>query len=204
MAHLTGYDVFRIYNGLKSHFDIGRKYDYTSQGGYGYKKQYEKGRGKYFFDKIARAYHDADVERLFIANLIINPNIWIKDIASDEGHQIYLRWCKINFSLKENFKNDLTSILKVCKNKGIEYNDVFVAPDRDFPIIINMINDGTISLETFCILNKMMQITPFLNRDLAGDPLWEVLRDKVWLYQDLINFNLDEMYQIAKQKFKGK
>lgn len=203
MAHLSGYEVFRTFNGLKSHFDIKTKHDYNVKGGFGYKKQYENGRGKYFFDKIARGYHDTAVEQLIIANLIINPNMWINDIASEQGHSNYLAWCKVNFSLKEKFKDDLTTILKVCKNMGVQYNDVFVAPDREFPFIINMILEGLISLETFCILNRMMKITPFLNRDLAGDPTWEMLRDKVWLYQDFINCDLNEMYQIAKTKFEG-
>lgn len=200
MARMTGFEAFQMFRALKLHFGGG--YDYhTHSGRIGNRKQFESNRGRYFFDKIAKQYTPEELEKVFVANLLDNPNVWIKDILADEGHEKYLDWCKRNHSLTERFREDLKYLMKVCNNHGINYNTMFVTPDGKHPLIIELVLTNKIDFETICILDTLMKFTPYLNRDLDGDPNWEMLRGKMWNYKGFITFEPAKMYEIAKEIF---
>lgn len=197
-----GYEAFKLFRTLKLHFD--GKLDATKLTcPIGNKKQYEACKTKYQFDKLASMYSEIEAQNLIIAHLLVKPNSWIGDLVKPESKTLYLKHVGRISNLTEFYKEDLKRILTHCKTKNIQYNDVFVCPERKMPDIINMLMDDVISLESFCILDSVMKITPFLNRDLNGDPIWDKIRDTSWRYRSLLDIDTNKMYQITKQLFAG-
>jgi hypothetical protein len=199
---LSGLEAYQMYKVLQLHFKGSLDYHKTNTK-IGNKKQFEKVKGKIFFDRLAKRYREKDLKDLLIANFLVNPNMWVKDISEDIGVKNHNEYLRRTLSLSELFREDLNKILKHCNVNNIPYNEVFVCPDRKMPSIVNMVTNEVISIETFCVLDKLMKITPYLNRDLDGDPIWNNLRDKVWVYRDFIECDLLKMYDIANKIFKG-
>lgn len=198
-----GYDVFKLFTTLKLHFD--GKLDLSKiTHTIGNKRMYEAVKTKYHYEKIANSYNENECRSLFISNLLIRPNSWIGDMTKEDARANYLNYLGRIQSMTENYREDLKRIIKHCADHNKPHNDVFVCPDRKMPDIINMVTTGYISIESFCILDQLLKITPFLNRDLQGDPIWDSLRDKIWKYQGLLDFDISKMQLITRQLFIGK
>jgi hypothetical protein len=138
----------------------------------------------FFFHKLAQK---DDPEKLLMANMIVKPNIWIREILEQAGEDRYIDWLKKRDSLTRVVKEDLTKLRDV-------YQDNFVSVNGQHPEILRLFIQRQITLETFTILTHSAKIFDYWDANLV-DKI--VARDIIRLSKKYYPF-LD----IDQKKFK--
>ena len=88
---------------------------------------------------------------MIIANLIHNPNTWVREVLESEGQAIYLNWKKRVDSLSYNFKNEI-------KNMDDDYKKNFIVVGGQHPLLLKSLLRGEISMETFTIVSHLANV----------------------------------------------
>src|SRR6056300_1241360 len=174
------------YLAMKKHFsDAG--YDYHKYNGK-IRASYDKFRTRndaYFFAKLSRR---EDPEKLMLANMIVKPNAWIREIIEQEGEDRYIEWQRKIDSLSRVFKTDLNQL-----DDNFKAN--FTAVNGQHPFIMRMFLQKKISLETLTILASIANIFPYWDKKIV-DKI--VARDIIRLIRKYRPF-----LEIDEKKFKN-
>jgi hypothetical protein len=107
----------------------------------------------FYFAKLTK---QDDYENVLLANLVKNPNAWIRDIAEDDI--LYVEWKKRIDSLGYTFKSDL-------KHLEDDWKSNFVT-DGQHPVVLTLYLQKKITLETFAILVHIANIFSYWEQNL--------------------------------------
>jgi hypothetical protein len=121
-----------------------------------------------------------------VANLL-KDKTWVGDLLDDEAFDNTKAYMKINQSMSYVFRNELEKIgdIKPALRFVGQYPNII-------PILIN----GTISYQTFVILNYFIQFIPIFDAKLPDDFIWSKLSFKVKKFEPFILRDLSD-----KKKF---
>jgi hypothetical protein len=191
-ANDKSFGAYIKYLALKKHF---------TTDSYDYKKYNGKVRASFetfgarndtlFFHKLAKR---EDYENLILANMIVKPDIWVRDILEEEGEARYIEWKKKVDSLSYVFKNDLSSLLD-------DYKENFISYDGQHPYIMTMYLQKKISLETFTILAHISKIFTYWDEKIV-DKI--VARDIIRLarkYKPFLVIDEKKFKNIVRERF---
>ena len=148
------FEVYIKYLAIKRHF-TSQKYDFHKYRGK-VSASFDAFKSRpdaFYFAKLAK--HE-DYENVLLANLVKNPNAWIRDIAEDD--LLYVEWKKKIDSLSYNFKSDL-------KHLNDDWKSNFVT-DGQHPVVLTLYLQKKISLETFAILIHIANIFTYWEQNL--------------------------------------
>ena len=185
-ANEESFNCYVKYLAMKKHF---------TTDGYDYHKYRGKIRASFdtyrtrndvfFFHKLAQK---EDPEKLLMANMIVKPNVWIREILEQQGEDRYVEWTKKRDSLSRVVKDDLSKL------RG-EYQDNFVSVEGQHPAIMTLYIQRQITLETFTILTHCANIFSYWDQKVV---------DKI-VASDIIR--LSKKYypflEIEQKKFKN-
>ena len=106
-----GFDVFKIWLGVKLHFTTD-SYDYVQYGGKVNCKleTFTKRNDRYFFHKLSKKYNEEQALDFFVSNFLHNDKKWIGDLAKSDGNDIYLSYRKYKDSFSYNFRSECNII----------------------------------------------------------------------------------------------
>jgi hypothetical protein len=93
------------------------------------------------------------------------------------------------------FKNELEEISDVKFDKLLEIEDTY-------PRIIQLHLEGTVSLETVCIVNRLTGFIEKANSRISETILWPDLYNKITKYQPFLKFDDSKMRKIILDVFK--
>ena len=116
-ANEESFNCYVKYLAMKKHFTTDG-YDYHKYRGK-IRASFETYRTRndvFFFHKLAQK---EDPEKLLMANMIVKPNAWIREIVEQQGEDRYVEWTKKRDSLSRVVKDDLSKLRD-------EYQDNFV------------------------------------------------------------------------------
>lgn len=168
--HFTtdGYDYFKYNGKIRASFDA-----------------FNARNDSYFFAKLAK--HE-DYLNLMIANMLIKPNIWVRELLDEEANYRYNEWRKKVESLTYTFKSEL-------KHLHDDYQQNFVSRDGQHPHVMSLYNQKMISLETFTILAHSANIFDYWSEKIV---------DKI-ISRDIIRLSRKYKPFLAydEKKFKG-
>jgi hypothetical protein len=184
-ANEESFNCYVKYLAMKKHFTTD-SYDYHKYRGK-IRASFDTYRTRndvFFFHKLAQR---DDPEKLLMANMIVKPNIWIREILEQAGEDRYIDWVKKRDSLTRVVKEDLTKLRDV-------YQDNFVSVNGQHPEILRLFIQRQITLETFTILVHSAKIFDYWDANLV-DKI--VARDIIRLSKKYYPF-LD----IDQKKFK--
>jgi len=145
----------------------------------------------FFFHKLAKR---EDYENLILANVIVKPDIWIRDILEEEGEARYNEWKKKIDSLGYVFKSELAHLQD-------DYQQNFISPDGQHPYIMTMYLQRKISLETFTILTNVAKIFSYWDEKIV-DRI--VARDIIRLarkYKPFLVIDEKKFKNIVRERF---
>lgn len=188
---MNQFEVYVTYLALKRHFES--SFDFFKYNGKvnATVKSYEKRTDKIYFEKLSKR---QDPKNYILSNLIINPKIYIKDLAySKESEDIYLDWQKRNESLQYLFSEELNQI-------DIDFNSNFMVFNGQHPKIIRIYLQKQISLETLCILVSLVGCRTHWKKNLT-DPLFNDIILLIDKYTPFIQFNREKFKSIVIDKF---
>ena len=191
---MTGYEAYKLYVALKNHFNSDT-YDYFRYGGKtrANVQSFEMRHDKYFFNKLAK---HKDTERFVLANIVEdNPNVWVGDLANEQQAENYYKvWLKRQESLSYVFTNDLD-------NLSPSYNDNLVVEGSNHPLLLKLLIQKKVSLETLVVLNDLCGFFRHWNRKIEEDVIWPMVYKKCKKYRPFLKFDKDKLKQIVVDKF---
>jgi hypothetical protein len=186
MLKVSPFETYQHYLSLKNHF-TNPKYDFFK---YGAKTRasvtsFNKRKDKYWFEKTSRKYSDKEVVDFLVSNFVSadNPqNLWIGEIINS-GERNYAEWTKRQQSLTYLFKEQSSELLSENELESL-FNCT-----KGHPPILKKFLSGSISLETFTILEKIFHFSKNFDKKLT-DPVWETVSLKLKKYSPFLNIDM--------------
>lgn len=186
------YDIYVYYLALKRHFTS--NYDFHKYNGKvkANVMSFENRKDKFFFYKLSKK---PDAKNLILANMIVDPSIWIGDMLEDKAEQNHLEWLKRIQSLTRTFQLDLN-----------EFNDDFdsniIVEGGQHPRILQLYNQRRICLETLVILNGLTKCFRYWSKNISDTIVFPSINKLVNDYSPFLEYDKDKMRRIVVDKFK--
>ena len=196
-----GLTAYKTYLAIRNHFNT--DYDYFKYNGKlkVSNDSFLKRRDKFFFAKLERNYRGSELEYFFVANFIDNDNNWSGSLVGSESEMKYKKWKKRIESLKYNFKTECEKIQNEIDYKDITFDEFFTVLDSNHPRLLGWQLGGHISLETFAIIDKVINFTKQWNFALKDDIMYYTVRDKSNKYKPFLQVDLQAYKKIMKSVF---
>ena len=194
-------DVYRTYLSVRNHF-TNDNYNFFKFGGKtkASSSAFEKRRDRYIFDKVSKDYKDDEVALLFVSNFVAKEKFWIGNALSEESRNIYTMWRKKIQSLSYIFENDVKVIIDEINDREIDFDSVFKIQDGQHPIILRLTLADRVSLESFLILNKILDFFPQFNRRIEETIIWPDFYKKCVKYEPFVKVDMTRFKFILKKQ----
>ena len=196
------FEVYRTYLSVRNHFTRD-SYDFFRFGGKTKVSSgaFDRRKDRYIFDKISKDFRDDEVPLLFVSNFVAKDKFWIGNVLSEESRNIYTTWKKRIQSLSYGFKNDVELIAQEMHDREIDFNSVFIIQDGQHPIILRLALANLVSLESFLILNKILDFFPQFNRQIEETIIWPDFYKKCVKYEPFVKVDTTQFKFILKNHF---
>jgi len=196
MTENTGFAAFALYNALKLHF-TSDSYDYFKYNGKTNvsKQTFANRKDKYSFYKLSRKYDLEELKTFYVANFMAGNGTWVGDMTGPDGEEIFQKWQKVQQSLTYKFEND---IIHLFESSG---NCLFV-DNGNHPVLLREVMQGTVSLETLCVMDEVMNFIPMWTKKIEDDILWPDWRMKAVKYKPFLQYDKEKFKTILKEKYK--
>lgn len=189
---MNAFETYVSYLAMKAHFTQ-KNYDYIKYNGKirANVKSFETRRDKYAFEKLSKM---DDVETRILSNFLVNPKTWIGNIISSEGQTIYKQHIKKTQSLTRLF----TLEIKKLKN---DFNSNFIVEDGQWPFIVRLCKSKEISIETLIIINDIINVFPYWNKEIEDTIIWPIMYNQVTKYSPFLQKDKKKFKKILKDYF---
>jgi len=177
---------------LKKHFTTDN-YDYFKYNGK-VRANYETFMSRndaYSFAKLAKK---DDPQGLILSNLLINKNIWVRDLLDSEGEARYTNWRKRIESLGYIFKSELAHL-------NDEYKQNFISRDGQHPLVMTLLLQKKISLETFTILAFITNIFSYWSEKVVDKHVSFDIINKSRKYKPFLEYDEQRFKDMIRDRF---
>jgi len=196
MTEGTGFSAFAIFNALKLHFSSD-SYDFLKYNGKTSvsKSKFETRKDKYTFCKLSRKYSMEDLKKFYISNFLEIDVKWIGEISNEVGEVNYKKWQKRTQSLTYHFESDIMSLFEKVSSP----NDLLKIQQGNFPLLLQVLMEGGVCIETVCILNDIMNFIPMWDKKIDDDIIYPTWRRKIVKYTPFIDYDRKKFKSILKE-----
>jgi hypothetical protein len=189
------FDSYKIYNALKLHFETDSydaiKYNYKSNVT---ANSFLKRKDKYFFAKIGKNY-DKDVIGYYVANFKEGVS-YVGDMINHDGEDNYNKYKKIKESIHRVFSIDINNLCEQEPN----FDKCLTSIDGQVPLIIELLMQEEISLDTVSILDSMLGFVERESKQINDTIMWPDLKRRIKKYTPFVNF---DVYKCKNLLIKG-
>lgn len=184
------FDTYKLYVTLKLHFNV---INFTFNGGKINRKidTFNSLWYKKSFVAVTKKYSDQQLFQYFLSNIIYDQQKHIYEY--DES--IYIDWLKRIESLRYHFSNDMKVLLKEGKERFNKYFEV----KQNHPEILKLVIQGKIQLETFIILQDILNFFSKFDKEIDDDIIWPFWKQKCQKYKHFLKIDLDIYNKIIQQ-----
>lgn len=196
---LTAFDTYIMYLALRQHFERD-SYDYFKFRGKVKATQdsFMNRRDRFYFQKLSRQHDESEMQDFLVCN-ILKGKKWIGDFLEEDAETNYLDYQRRVQSLSYTFANDLDTLFAHNGTKGA----FKLSSNKQFPTVIEFMLDGSISPETFTILNKYISFSSVYDEKLGKDSfLWRDIRNVALKYHSFLEYDKTKLKNILKEKIK--
>ena len=201
-------DAYQIFLALRQHF-ADNEYDYFKYHGkltvnarafYGRKD-------RFLFEKLLRKFknHPEDLRNFFLANMLAKPDIWIYQLLDDAAFETYANWQKYTESLEYNFIQEMSELHTKHANKS--FNDLFVCPAGQHPLILESYMLNELSIESLILLDCVLgSVFSRWNKAIDDTIIWPDTYQKCRAYQNFLLGNgkyvdVPKLKKLLKKEF---
>ena len=195
---INGYEAFCLYTSLKLHFNS-VSYDYFKYHGKVNTSidAFENRKDKWHFYKLSRRFTNVDQGRDFIvANLVHDPNVWIGHLLTEESDIQYRKRQKVIQSLTYTFTNEIASLMR-----HKDPNASLKIHDGQYPELLTQYLQSDISIETICILNKLMNFLTMWDKKIVDTIRYPIVSRTIKKYTPFISFDATKYKLILKKEY---
>lgn len=193
---MTGFQAYQMYLGVKAHF-TSPKYDYFKFRGKTTAKleSFEKRKDKYFFKKLANKFDEKTLINFYVANFL-QEDYWIGSLVRQDGEKNYLEWKKNIDSITYKFSQDVDYLLGHVE----KFDDLFMCPNGQHPIILKIFLSKKISLETLTIINRRLSFCQYLDKNIKETIVWPQIKMKIEKYLPFLDVDFIKLNLLLKTK----
>lgn len=193
-----GFEAYKTYLAVKQHFTS--SYDYYKYNGKvrANLESFLKRNDKFFFRKVQKKYKGDDLVHFFVANFVSKGDNWIGNLVSQESEDNYVQWKRRSETLSYTFRNELLYLSDYALNNGCELNKLLIVEDGNHPILLKLLLQNKISLETIIILDGILGFIRYWNARL-DDFVWEEKKKLISKYRSFLRYDLDKFKEITKE-----
>ena len=185
---LNEFTCYKTYQALRLHFQ--GKMDFFKYGTIKAKAStYSNRKDRYFFQKLAKKYKHDELVNLLVANFIYSDISWVGEVLDESAEEVYLKWQQKIQSLSYRFERECSDIVNYLDLKGLDFTDLFVVKDNQFPKISNLYLNDTVSIETLILLNSCISLK-------KADGTTEKFREMLKPSFKLLPSGADNLYNI--------
>jgi hypothetical protein len=190
---MTPYNAFTLYQSLKQHFTS--DYDYFKYGGKTRisVNSFLARKDRYWFEKLSR---HQDPKNFLVSNLVMNPNLYIRDALNEHGEIIYKKWMKRREALTYFFSQEL-KILHPIFDKNLTFQG-----GQQYPILLIDYIASKVSIDTVAILLQLTGAWKNWNKVLVDDVVWSDLSFMIKKYTPFIEYDAHKFRQIILDSFE--
>ena len=194
---VTPYEVYQKYLSLKQHFNK-KDYDYFKFQGRvrANESSFEKRKDKHHFIRLSKIYKDEELTKFFVSNFVVSKDLWVGNATSAEGRQNYIAWKAKIQSLPYVFENEVEAMFDENEN----FNDIFNVEDGQHPPIVRHVFGNEISLETFVVLDSILNFTSKFNENIEETVIWPELYSMCNNYAPFVVVNKQKYVDILKKQ----
>jgi len=195
-----GIEAYKTYLAIRNHFKT--DYDYFKYNGKLKitQESFLKRRDKFFFAKLERKYKKKELVYFFAANFIKDENMWSGSLVGAESEKVYLEWLKYAESMKYNFKLECEKLQNELEIKDHKFDDLFTINNNSHPILLSKLLGGHISIETFSIMDIVLNFTARWNK-VIDDFSYDNVKLKVAKYKPFLPVDKDVYKEIMRKVF---
>ena len=153
---------------------------------------FEDRNDRYYYDKVSK--HSSPFE-LLLSNVVVNPNLWVGDIISEQGLERWMDYVRRNESLTYRFEQDI---------KELDENDVksaFVVENAQLPTVIVLFMQNRITFETLCLLTQLTGVFRYWTKELSLNFMSEDILFRIERYTPFIRCDSSKIEQIFARRF---
>ena len=198
MIHqVTPYEVYQKYLSLKQHFNK-KDYDYFKFQGRvrANESSFEKRKDKHHFIRLSKIYKDEELTKFFVSNFVVSKDLWVGNATSAEGRQNYIAWKAKIQSLPYVFENEVEAMF----DENETFNDIFNVEDGQHPPIVRHVFGNEVSLETFVVLDSILNFTSNFNEEIEESVIWPELYSMCNNYAPFVVVNKQKYVDILKKQ----
>lgn len=197
----AGFKAYQKYLAVKGHFTR-KDYDYFKYKGKikASESSFKKRNDRYHFAKLENK-HKKDLLPFLVSNMVVSSEVWVGELLSENSEKIYKKWQKKIESLKYTFRTDMSKLRDLIELHDYEFDDLFKMKEHDHPVIFKILMNEEISLESFVILDKILDFIRVFDKKMLDDPIWSMYNKKIRKYKDFIRINKTDYRKIVRQVF---
>ena len=194
---VTPYEVYQKYLSLKQHFNK-KDYDYFKFQGRvrANESSFEKRKDKHHFIRLSKIYKDEELTKFFVSNFVVTKDLWVRNATSAEGRQNYIAWKAKIQSLPYVFENEIEAIFDENEN----FNDIFNVEDGQHPPIVRHVFGNEVSLETFVVLDSILNFSSKFNENIEETVIWPELYSMCNNYAPFVVVNKQKYVDILRKQ----
>ena len=197
MIKVEPYECYKEYLTLKRHFQSSQ-YDYFKYNRKrirASKETFSKRKDNFLFAKLAKNYNDDEIIKFFVANFVENETLYIEDALTEQAELLYKDWQKRIQSLSYMFTNDIDKLLNEH-----HFDDLFKVQDGQHPILLKMSIAKYIMIETFIILDDVVNFVPKWNKQIKEKIIWPNYLKKAQKYSPFLEVDKTKFRDILRKK----
>jgi len=199
-----GFDVFKVYLGVKLHFTTDT-YDYVKyEGKVNCKLEtFTKRNDRYFFHKLSKQYGQTDILDFFVANFATDSKGWIGNLLQKDGRDVYLDFKKRKEAFTYHFRNDCVRINDDFISNNLSFDDGFLCTNGQHPRLLRLLIQKRASQQTIIVLDNFLSFSKNWSKEITEKVVWPKISHTLTRLKPFIRFNETECKMIMKEVFVG-
>ena len=145
---------------------------------------------------MSKIYKDEELTKFLVANFVKTKDLWVGNATSPEGRSNYIAWKTKIQSLPYVFENELEEMFDENEN----FNDIFNVEDGQHPPIVRHVFGEEVSLETFIVLDSILNFTSKFNEKIEETVIWPELYSMCNNYAPFVVVNKQKYVDILKKQ----
>ena len=196
----NGFDVYKIYLGVKLHFTTDT-YDYYKYSGKvnATLDSFTKRKDRYFFYKLSTKYSPSEALDFFVSNFVDDSKKWIGNLLNDDGHKVYLKYKKYFQSFEYSLRNSISNIVYDFSRKRISFDDGLCVVNGQHPRMLRLLIQRKIDFPTAIILDSVLDFIKVWDKEIEETIVWPDLSRKLKKMKPFISFNKTQAKLIMKE-----